>query len=102
MYDCLIDSLQKFMFHVSLIDPLYQKGGTIMFFDIYYNSSATQCHGGNRRHLKKGIGAPVWLGELGSFNRQPEQEEGMVLASGGGVSKEEKKTIVRHAATQAT
>lgn len=66
-----------------------------MFFDIYYNSSATQCHGGNIRHLKKGIGAPVWLGEAGSFNRQPEQEEGMVLASGGGVSKEEKKTIVR-------
>ena len=73
-----------------------------MFFDIYYNSSATQCHWGNIRHLKKGIGAPVWLGEVGSFNRQPEQEEGMVLASGGGVSKEEKKTIVRHSATQAT
>ena len=62
---------------------------------MYTTIAMQQCHGGNIRHLKKGIGAPVWLGEAGSFNRQPDQEEGMVLASGGGVSKEEKKTIVR-------
>ena len=32
-----------------------------MFFDVYYNSSATQYHGGNIRHLKKGLGLQFGL-----------------------------------------
>ena len=52
-----------------------------MFFDVQWQVW------GNIRHLKKGIGAPVWLGAAG-FNGQQQEEEGMA-ASGGSQRKKD-------------
>ena len=53
-----------------------------MFFDVQWQVW------GNIRHLKKGIGAPVWLGAAG-FNGQQQEEEGMAASGGGSQRKKD-------------
>ena len=66
-----------------------------MFFDIYYNSSATQCHGGNIRHLKKGLGLQFGLVRRVLLTDSQNKKKEWCWPAAAVYPKKKKRTIVR-------